>query len=119
MLHEYSGARLRALRKRARLTQAEVTKLTGVAEATLYRAERDKARPITATLQKLVNLYVIRIQYWKNIGQVIEETFYGGYIPSEAVIREGSPGFDAVRTEKETDHERTLPVPHGIPGIPR
>jgi transcriptional regulator with XRE-family HTH domain len=75
MHHEFSGERLRKLRKKARLTQDQVVELTGVAETTLYHLEHDHRRPYSRTLQKLVNLYQMRISYWKNL----DGTLIDGY----------------------------------------
>jgi transcriptional regulator with XRE-family HTH domain len=61
MLNEYPGHKLRNLRKRANLTQMQVVKLTGVSETTIHYLEHDLRRPQTQTLEKLLNLYAIRI----------------------------------------------------------
>ena len=114
MHHEFSRERLRKLRKRARLSQRQVVELSRVSEATLYRLESDHSRPYTTTLEKLLNLYQIRISYWKNMGQALEEPFNGGYITGEAVIGFGSPGFDVGGTEKKAADERPLRLPHGL-----
>jgi transcriptional regulator with XRE-family HTH domain len=61
MLNVYSGTKLRNLRKRALLTQMQVVELTGVSETTIHYLEHGLRRPQTQTLEKLLNLYAIRI----------------------------------------------------------
>lgn len=61
MLNAYPGKKLRNLRKRANLTQMQVVKLTGVSETTIHYLEHDLRKPQTHTLEKLLNLYAIRI----------------------------------------------------------
>ena len=59
MLQDYSGPRLKQLRKRARLTQMQVVKETGVSEATICYLERGDRKPQSKTLEKLLSLYAI------------------------------------------------------------
>ena len=90
MLQEYSGAKLRSLRRRARLTQTQVVELTGVAEATLCYLERGDRRPQTRTLEKLLPLYAIRIQYWDRIDHLfteVKEDNHGGNFLAQAALR--------------------------------
>ena len=61
MLNQYPGQKLRNLRKRALLTQMQVVELTGISETTIHYLEHDIRRPQTQTLDKLLNLYAIRI----------------------------------------------------------
>ena len=61
MLNSYPGPKLRNLRKRALLTQMQVVELTGISETTIHNAEHELRRPQTQTLDKLLNLYAIRI----------------------------------------------------------
>ena len=61
MLNAYPGKKLRNLRRRANLTQMQVVELTGVSETTIHYLEHDLRKPQTATLEKLLNLYAIRI----------------------------------------------------------
>jgi transcriptional regulator with XRE-family HTH domain len=61
MLNAYPGKKLRNLRRRANLTQMQVVNLTGVSETTIHYLEHDLRKPQTATLEKLLNLYAIRI----------------------------------------------------------
>src|SRR6185437_791266 len=116
MIHDYSGERLRSLRKRSRLTQAEVLKLTGISEATLCYLERGTRKAQTNTLQKLLNLYAMKIQYWNNVEKVFEEN-PNGSIPSQATVRPGSSGVDPVRTPQKVAHERQVPASHGLPRL--
>ena len=87
MLQEYSGSKLRHLRKRARLTQTQVLELTGVAEATLNYLEHDMRRPQTRTLEKLLSLYAIRIQYWNKIDNILEERPHAGNLAAQTTVR--------------------------------
>jgi transcriptional regulator with XRE-family HTH domain len=95
MLHDYSGERLRALRRKALMTQREVHGETGVSLMTLYFVEKGIRRPQTRTLDKLLSLYAVRIQRLKNMNRLFEDKFNGGYIPGEAVVGFRSPGLDA------------------------
>lgn len=61
MLNSYPGSKLRNLRKRALLTQMQVVELTGICETTIHYLEHNIRRPQTRTLDKLLNLYAIRI----------------------------------------------------------
>ncbi len=61
MLNAYPGHKLRNLRKRALLTQMQVVELTGVSETTIHYLEHGIRKPQTQTLEKLLNLYAIRI----------------------------------------------------------
>ena len=102
MHHDYSGERLKALRKRAMLTQKQVVELTGITSMTIYNLENGKRRPYTRTLEKLLNLYAIRIQYWKNANKVFEENTNGGSLSTQATQRPGIPGLDARRSTQKT-----------------
>ncbi len=73
LVDTYSGDKLRRLRKRARLTQRQVVKLAGVSEAAICYLEQGKRKPQQTTLDKLLNLYAIKIQYWKNIDTILQE----------------------------------------------
>lgn len=73
MLQDFSGQKLKSLRKRARLSQQQVIDLTGVSETTLCYLERGDRRPQTQTLEKLLSLYAVRIQYYKNLDKVFDE----------------------------------------------
>jgi transcriptional regulator with XRE-family HTH domain len=117
MLQEYPGPKLRELRKRARLTQMQVVELTGVSEATICYLERGDRRPQSRTLEKLLNLYAIRIQYWKNLDKVFKEDSHAGNLSPQTTIRPGMPGIAAVRTAPKPGDERKIPVPHGLPRI--
>jgi transcriptional regulator with XRE-family HTH domain len=113
-LHDYSGERLKAMRKRARLTQEEASRLTGVCENTISRGEAGRNRPQTGTLDKLCNLYAIRIQQLRNQEGVFKEKFSGGYIPCETVIGFGSVNVLAGGNKKEAPYERPVPTAHGV-----
>lgn len=73
MLQEFSGEKLRSLRKRARLTQKQVVELAGVSEACIIYLEKGKRKPQTKTLHKILSLYSMQIQYWKNLNAVLQE----------------------------------------------
>lgn len=73
MLQDFSGPKLKSLRKRARLSQQQVIELTGVSEPTLCYLEHGRRRPQTQTLEKLLSLYAVRIQYFQNLDKVFEE----------------------------------------------
>lgn len=85
MLTDYPGHKLKALRKRAHLTQEQVNELTGISIATLCYLERGKRSPQTATLEKLLNLYAIRIRKFEHL----EQTW--AMAPQAAVGRPLSP----------------------------
>ena len=70
MLNVYSGAKLRNLRKRALLTQMDVVDLTGISETTIHYLEHDLRRPQSHTLDKLLNLYAIRIARLEKMDQM-------------------------------------------------
>ena len=118
MLHEKNGEKLRSLRKRAMLTQVEVVKLTGICVTTLYNLESGRRRPQTRTLQKLRNLYAVRIQMIKNQNAVFEENEDGGSISGQTVVWSGSPGLNTSRAPVKTANERPLQLPHGLSRIP-
>ena len=73
MLQEFSGEKLRSLRKRARLTQKQVVELAGVSEACIIYLEKGTRMPQTKTLHKILSLYSMQIQYWKNLNAVLQE----------------------------------------------
>src|SRR6185437_12681407 len=102
VLHDYSGERLRSLRKKAMLTQMQVVQRTGVCEATLYNVEKGVRRPQTRTLEKLLSLYAIRIQYWKNANKVFEENTNGGNLSTQTTQWPRGPGLDARRSAQKT-----------------
>jgi transcriptional regulator with XRE-family HTH domain len=58
MADEWSDGRMKALRKRARLTQKAAMEMSGVHYNTIVYLERGHHRPQNGTLQKLLNLYV-------------------------------------------------------------
>lgn len=59
---DYPPERLRMLRKRALLTQADVCELLGLGKNTLPNWERGKFKPQSSKLERVLNLYAIRIQ---------------------------------------------------------
>jgi transcriptional regulator with XRE-family HTH domain len=73
MLQDFSGERLRGLRKRSRLTQRQVVKLAGVSEAAICYLEQGKRKPQSSTLDKLLGLYAMRIQMIKNQEAIFQE----------------------------------------------
>jgi transcriptional regulator with XRE-family HTH domain len=73
MLNRYPGSKLRNLRKRALLTQMQVVELTGVSETTIHYLEHDLRLPQTQTLNKLLNLYALRIQRLEHMEQIFGE----------------------------------------------
>ena len=88
MLHRYSGEKLRSLRNRALLTQMQVVEMTGIAEATIHRLEKEIGRPQTKTLETLLNLYTIRIQRFEKMEKIWDaKENQNGSIHSQAVSR--------------------------------
>ena len=67
MVDEWSGGRMKALRKRARLTQKAAMEMSGVHYNTIVYLERGHHRPQNGTLQKLLNLYATRWQIELNL----------------------------------------------------
>jgi len=66
MLHTWpTPERLRALRRRALLTQRDVVSVTGVAQSTVSEWECGRRKPQTATLRRLLSLYDINIRRWE------------------------------------------------------
>ena len=87
MLHAYPGEKLRALRKRARLSQEQVKELTGIYCETLRDLEHDRRQPQSGTLERLLNLYAIRIKKFEHYEQIWAGT------PQAAAARSvSSPG---------------------------
>lgn len=70
MISSYPGPKLRNLRKRANLTQKQVVELTGISETTIHYLEHGIRRPQTSTLDKLLNLYAIRIKRLENLDRI-------------------------------------------------
>lgn len=70
MISSYPGAKLKNLRKRANLTQKQVVELTGISETTILYLEKGTRKPQTATLDKLLNLYVIRIKRLEGLDRI-------------------------------------------------
>src|SRR6185437_4353187 len=94
MLADYSGQRLKQLRRAARLTQMQVVKQAGVSEATLCYLEKGERRPQSGTLQKLRTLYAQRIQYWEGLDRVLNgETHAEGKIDSQTPEWRRGPGL--------------------------
>lgn len=67
MLSEYPPEKLRRLRLRALLSDADVHRLTGISRHTLWRIENHKSRPQTRTLNKLLSVYAIAIRKLERI----------------------------------------------------
>lgn len=57
MASAYTGPELKALRRRAMLTQRDVVRMTGVCEQTIIYMERGVTNPHMATLSKVLTLY--------------------------------------------------------------
>jgi transcriptional regulator with XRE-family HTH domain len=70
MLSSYPPAKIKALRKRAMLSQMQVVELTGVTETTLKNWESGRRRPQTEKLEKVLNLYAIKIQKLEHYDQI-------------------------------------------------
>lgn len=88
MLQEFSGEKLRALRKRSRLSQMQVVAMTGVSETTICYLEKGLRRPQERTLQKILVLYAGRIEYWKNVNRILNgEPHVEGKIDRQAPER--------------------------------
>ena len=68
----YPPEKLKKLRIRSMLTQGQVVELTGICVDTLVSAEKGHRRPRTSTLEKLLNLYAIRIQTLERIANVLD-----------------------------------------------
>ena len=89
MLHHYSGEKLRSLRKRALLTQMQVVEITGIAEATIHRLEKEIGRPQTKTLETLLNLYTVRIQRFEKMERIWDhKETQNGSVHSQAIGRQ-------------------------------
>lgn len=52
------------------LTQVQVVELTGISETTIHYLEHGLRKPQTGTLQKLLNLYAIRIKRVEKLDQI-------------------------------------------------
>jgi len=120
MLNQFPAERLKALRKKAMLTQMQVVEQTGISEATLCYLERGDRRPQTRTLEKLLNLYATRINWVANLEKIFTgDPNANGSLSSQAPVGNRSPGFDRLRTAQAPQPGRALPVAHGVPGFPR
>lgn len=100
MLNAYPGKKLRNLRKRANLTQMQVVDLTGVSETTIHYLEHDLRRPQTHTLEKLLNLYAIRITRLEKMERIWGE---------DGLQKPGEP-MASPNTQKTGRRESRLPV---------
>lgn len=58
-----SGERLKALREKKGLTQAEVAKYLGVAQPTITKYERDVKKPSTDMLMVLSDYFGVTVDY--------------------------------------------------------
>lgn len=61
MTSAYTGPQLKALRKRAMLTQRDVVRMAGVCETTIIYMEQGVTNPHVATLSKVLRLYEEKI----------------------------------------------------------
>lgn len=57
------GSKLKEARKIKKLTQVEAAKRIGIDDTTLSKYENDKSEPDNATLQKLADLYEVKIDH--------------------------------------------------------
>lgn len=73
MLAEYSGQRLKQLRRSARLTQMQVVEMTGVSEATLCYLENGRRQAKGGTLNKLLKCYAKRIREIQKLEKILAE----------------------------------------------
>src|SRR5271166_961717 len=103
-MSEYTGEKLKDLRKRARLSQMQVVALTGVTETTIHNAEHNKRRPQNATLEKLLNLYAIRIAKYERLSKVWPD---GGPVPEDGMVKGDRA---AVRGDKKKSPPRVAGV---------
>jgi len=69
----FDGQKLKALRKRARLTQMQVVAMAQVSETTICYIERGERKPQARTLQKLLTLYTQRLTYWRQLAERAEQ----------------------------------------------
>lgn len=61
MASVYTGPELKALRRRAMLTQRDVVRMTGICETTIIYMERGVTNPHVATISKVLTLYAEKI----------------------------------------------------------
>ncbi|CAH1190376.1 HTH-type transcriptional regulator ImmR [Paenibacillus plantiphilus] len=57
------GERLKQARKNKRLTQLEVARIIGIDDTTISKYENNKSEPDNETLNKLVDLYNIKVDW--------------------------------------------------------
>ncbi|MDE2099401.1 MAG: helix-turn-helix domain-containing protein [Patescibacteria group bacterium] len=91
MLNSYPGKKLRNLRHRANLTQMQVVKLTGISETTIHYLEHGLRRPRTQTLERLLNLYAIRITRIEKLEKIWGEDGLQGEMQCKAKFPSQSP----------------------------
>ena len=116
---EYTGPRLKQLRRRARLTQMQVVEMCGVSETTICYLERGDRRPQGRTLQRLLNLYATRIQYWNQLSQVLNGDVHAqGKISPQTPEWKRSSGLAHGGNLQETMQSRPLSLAQGVSGIP-
>src|SRR5271166_5296117 len=103
-MSDYTGEKLKDLRKRARLSQMQVVALTGITETTIYNAESNKRHPRSATLEKLLNLYAIRIAKYERLSKVWPD---GGPVSEVGMVKGNRV---AVRDDKKKSPSRITGV---------
>lgn len=67
------GSRLKRSRERKNMTQMEVAELLGISNGTLSGYERDYRDPDTDTLQRLADLYDVRVDWLLKGGEYSSE----------------------------------------------
>jgi transcriptional regulator with XRE-family HTH domain len=123
MVDEWSGGRMKALRKRARLTQKAAMEMSGVHYNTIVYLERGHHRPQNGTLQKLLNLYATRIRYWKQLDEELKPIVLGGGNHAQGTINPETPewkrssGLNHAQGLRTPPGSRPLSQPQGVPGV--
>jgi transcriptional regulator with XRE-family HTH domain len=118
--NEYTGARLKELRKRARLTQTRVYKLCGVTSTCVGYLEQGKHKPQYETLQKLLNLYAQRIKSIEQLDQFLKETAkQNGKVDTKAPEWRRGSGVADERNLQAPVQSRAFSQPQGVLGVQR
>lgn len=71
-ISHYPPEKLKTLRKRSLLTQRNVAELVGLSLRTIINVESGRTHPLSDTLNKLLNLYAIRIKRLEHYEQLWE-----------------------------------------------
>jgi transcriptional regulator with XRE-family HTH domain len=116
----FDGPKLKSFRKRARLTQMQVVTMAGVSETTICYLERGDRKPQSRTLQKLLNLYATRIDYWRQLAARLEgEVHVEGKVDPQASEWKRGSGLNHGSNLQTPVGSRPLPQPQGVPGLQR